>query len=108
MLGRSHLGLCASYAEKQILLVSLRVKLGREGVAMDLERDSKGLSPLSSVPTALLRATPAAVSLREAQGDNCDHTGPKEFKQSQKWREKHVFTLMWNTVLIKLVSFFSY
>lgn len=39
---------------------------------------SKGLSLLSSVPAALLGATPAAVSLRGARGANCGSHRPQK------------------------------
>lgn len=45
---------------------------------MDPERGTKGLSLLSSVPAAVLGATPAAASLRGAQGANCGSHRPRK------------------------------
>lgn len=106
------LGPCAFYAEKQRVFVSLRMKLGHKE-AVDPVPDRKG--PPASALSAHCSAQgdpggwfPQRSSFLQLRDQTVDPTGSKEFKQSQKQREKHVFHPMWNTVLIKLVSFFSY
>lgn len=82
--------------------LSLRVTLGSSSILRRGDRECGG----GPGPGHGGRFSPTSSSLPRKEA----HTslGPQDFQGSQKRRGKHVLHFMWDTVLIKLVSFFSY